>query len=197
MSSKLEQLAAQQEAQRRTRGSGDFVDPDNIRKTSTSVRDDIAPEKEAVITRARRQPSEGSGQKRKKPTIVVYASSGVATRFRNHRKKTGTTSAAVAFAAIDVYTPVDDKDYSMLKTLLEESRYLLVPLNGSRFSDDEDTTRYVGGGNAQIPFSVTTGQQQELDRIMAALKLPMSTWIAPVLNAYLPGRKDIQPKSSQ
>jgi hypothetical protein len=54
--------------------------------------------------------------------------------------------------------------------------------------------RYVGGGSVQIGFSPTADQEEVLDRIGADLGFETrSTWIAPVLNAFLPGRKDSPP----
>jgi hypothetical protein len=54
--------------------------------------------------------------------------------------------------------------------------------------------RYLGGGSVQIAFSPTPEQEQVIDRIGAEIGFATrSTWIAPVLNAFLPGRKDSQP----
>jgi hypothetical protein len=62
------------------------------------------------------------------------------------------------------------------------------------FPADPSAVRYVGGGSVQIGFSATSEQEQVLDRIGAELGFDTrSTWIAPVLNAFLPGRKDAAP----
>ena len=65
------------------------------------------------------------------------------------------------------------------------------------FPADPSAVRYLGGGSVQIAFSPTPDQEQVIDRIGAELGFDTrSTWIAPVLNAFLPGRKDAQPNRS-
>ena len=46
----------------------------------------------------------------------------------------------------------------------------------------------------QIGFSPTADQEQVIDRIGGQMGFDTrSTWIAPVLNAFLPGKKDAAP----
>jgi hypothetical protein len=62
------------------------------------------------------------------------------------------------------------------------------------FPADPSAVRYLGGGSVQIGFSPTLEQEEVIDRIGAQLGFgTRSTWIAPVLNAFLPGRKDSGP----
>ena len=77
-----------------------------------------------------------------------------------------------------------------LADIINESAFSTAPVN-PLFPADPSAVRYVGGGSVQIGFSATPEQEQVIDQIGTELGFDTrSTWIAPVLNAFLPGRKD-------
>ncbi|EUA86279.1 hypothetical protein I551_7280 [Mycobacterium ulcerans str. Harvey] len=77
-----------------------------------------------------------------------------------------------------------------LAEIIEKSRYSTAPTH-DLFPADPSAVRYLGGGSAQIAFSLTAEQEEVIDTIGSKLGFDTrSTWIAPVLNAFLPGRKD-------
>ncbi|MGC7247325.1 hypothetical protein RBA15_22395, partial [Mycobacteroides abscessus subsp. massiliense] len=64
-------------------------------------------------------------------------------------------------------------------------------LDGPLFPADPAAVKYLGGGPAQIMYAATPEQSAVLDRLGAEHGFSArSTWLAPVLNHFLPGRKD-------
>lgn len=128
----------------------------------------------------------GRPRTRVKPTSAVYVSPGVKQRFEAYRHRRRATNLQVVLEAISSM-------HGELATILEEAKFNTAPVN-PLFPADPSAVRYVGGGSVQIGFSPTPEQEEVIDRIGAGLGFETrSTWIAPVLNAFLPGRKDGRP----
>lgn len=129
---------------------------------------------------------QGRPRTRTKPVSAVYVSSGVKQRFEAYRHKQKATNLQVVLEAISSM-------HEQLADIITESTVSTAPVN-PLFPADPSAVRYLGGGSVQIGFSATPAQEEVLDRLGAELGFDTrSTWIAPVLNAFLPGRKDSAP----
>lgn len=130
----------------------------------------------------------GRPRTRSKPTTAVYVSPGVKSRFEKYRHSAKSTNLHVVLEAISTKHKAGE-----LAQIIEDSRYSTAPTN-DLFPADPSAVRYLGGGSAQIAFSPTAEQEKVIDTIGAQLGFDTrSTWIAPVLNAFLPGKKDAAP----
>lgn len=130
----------------------------------------------------------GRPRTRTKPTTAVYVSPGVKARFEKYRHSTKSTNLHVVLEAISAIHKTGE-----LASIIAASRYSTAPSN-DLFPADPSAVRYLGGGSAQIAFSPTSEQDHVIDTIGAQLGFnTRSTWIAPVLNAFLPGKKDAAP----
>lgn len=129
---------------------------------------------------------QGRPRTRTKPVSAVYVSSGVKQRFEAYRHKQKATNLQVVLEAISSM-------HEQLADIIADSKVSTAPVN-PLFPADPSAVRYLGGGSVQIGFSATPAQEEVLDRLGAELGFDTrSTWIAPVLNAFLPGRKDSAP----
>lgn len=125
-----------------------------------------------------------SPRTRSKPTSAVYVSQGVKLRFEDYRHKTKKTNLQVVLEAITA-------KHGQLADIIKASAVSTAPVGGSLFPSDPSAVRYLGGGAVQIGFSPTPEQESVLDTLGEELGFSTrSTWIAPILNAFLPGRKD-------
>lgn len=127
----------------------------------------------------------GRPRTRPKPTSAVYVSSGVKKRFEKYRHDSKLTNLTVILKAISAKHKAEE-----LEGIIEKSRYSTAP-EDDLFPSDPSAVRYLGGGNSPIAFSATTEQAAKIDEIGKELGFETrSTWIAPVLNDFLPGKKD-------
>lgn len=118
-----------------------------------------------------------------KPQGGVYVSSGVKKRFEKYRHDSRLTNVQVVLQAVG-------EKHGELNDIIEAAKYSSAPVN-PLFDEDPSTVRYLGGGSSQISFAPTEAQAAKLDQIGERLGFTTrSTWLAPVLNAFLPGRKD-------
>lgn len=153
----------------------DAAAPTPIRPVTT------APDLPETAGRKVRRP--GRPRTRTRPVTAVYVSPGVKQRFEAYRHKQKATNLQVVLEAIS--SKHDD-----LTDIITAAAVSTAPVN-PLFPADPSAVRYLGGGSVQIAFSPTPEQEQVIDRIGAELGFDTrSTWIAPVLNAFLPGRKD-------
>jgi hypothetical protein len=121
----------------------------------------------------------GRPRTRVKPVSAVYVSPGVKERFEAYRHKHKSTNLQVVLQAISA-------KHGQLPEIIQDSRYSTAPVN-ELFPADPSAVRYLGGGSVQIAFSPTPEQEEVIDRIGRDLGFETrSTWIAPVLNAFLP-----------
>lgn len=127
----------------------------------------------------------GRPRTRTKPASAVYVTAGVKKRFEKYRHDSKSTNLQVVLEAISALHKTNE-----LGQIIEQSRYSTAPVN-DLFPADPSAVRYLGGGSSQISFSPTPQQEAVIDEIGRGLGFDTrSTWIAPVLNAFLPGRKD-------
>jgi hypothetical protein len=116
----------------------------------------------------------------------VYVSPGVKQRFEAYRHKRKATNLQVVLEAIS-------SKHGELAQIIRDSTFNTAPVN-PLFPADPSAVRYLGGGSVQISFSPTADQEAVINQLGADLGIDTrSTWIAPVLNAFLPGRKDSAP----
>jgi hypothetical protein len=147
---------------------------------------EVAPAAASVLPERRVSRRPGRPRTRTKPVSAVYVSSGVKQRFEAYRHKQKATNLQVVLEAISSM-------HDELAEVIRESTVNTAPVN-PLFPADPSAVRYLGGGSVQIGFSATPAQEEVLDRLGAELGFDTrSTWIAPVLNAFLPGRKDAAP----
>lgn len=143
----------------------------------------VAPVRPSPSPSAPRRP--GRPRIRTKPASAVYVTAGVKKRFEKYRHDRKSTNLQVVLEAISALHKTDE-----LAQIIEKSRYSTAPVN-DLFPADPSAVRYLGGGSSQISFSPTPEQEAVIDQIGKGLGFDTrSTWIAPVLNAFLPGRKD-------
>jgi hypothetical protein len=143
----------------------------------------VAPVRSVSPTPTTRKP--GRPRTRTKPASAVYVTAGVKKRFEKYRHDNKATNLQVVLEAISAMHKSDK-----LAQIIEESRYSTAPVN-DLFPADPSAVRYLGGGSTQISFSPTPEQEAVIDQIGKTLGFDTrSTWIAPVLNAFLPGKKD-------
>lgn len=146
-------------------------------------RDVVPPVAAPVSASTARRP--GRPRTRPKPTSAVYVSAGVKKRFEKYRHDSRSTNLQVVLEAISA-----KHSDGALPEIIERSRYSTAPVS-ELFPADPSAVRYLGGGSSQIAFSPTPQQEEVIDRIGKDLGFETrSTWIAAVLNAFLPGKKD-------
>lgn len=146
-----------------------------------------APAPAAPAAPARPKVTRGPGRPRArtKPASAVYVTAGVKKRFEKYRHDNKATNLQVILEAISTKHKAGE-----LETIIEQSRYSTVPVD-DLFPVDPSAVRYLGGGSSPISFSPTPEQEAVIDRIGQSLGFETrSTWIAPVLNAFLPGKPD-------
>lgn len=154
------------------------VDPEPVSLSSAAV----APVRMPAQTPTRKP---GRPRTRTKPASAVYVTAGVKKRFEKYRHDNKSTNLQVVLEAISAMHKAGKLDQ-----IIRESRYSTAPVN-DLFPADPSAVRYLGGGSSQISFSPTPEQEAVIDQIGKGLGFDTrSTWIAPVLNAFLPGKKD-------
>lgn len=114
----------------------------------------------------------------------MYVSEGVSSRFDTYRlKRKGRTAWDVVSEAVTKYA-------GELEAVLEAAKVVAGPAS-ELFPVDERKVKYVGGGPVPIQFTPTKEQAAVLDMLGERVGIPTrSTWIAPVLNKFLPGKPD-------
>lgn len=144
----------------------------------------VGPQDPQAPKRSRRAPRQPTTRSRTRPTTAVYVSQGVKQRFEDYRHKSKKTNLQVVLEAITT-------KHGELADIIKKAAVSTAPVGGSLFPADPSAVRYLGGGSVQIGFSPTPEQESVLDTLGEELGFTTrSTWIAPVLNAFLPGRKD-------
>ena len=107
---------------------------------------------------------------------TVFVSDALQARLDTCRGDTG-TATAIVFEAIDA-----------LRDQLPEV------LRGARARPRSPHARgavhHLGSGPVQLRLHPDTEQSALLERLSAELGAPATTWLPPLLNAHLPGRKE-------
>jgi hypothetical protein len=168
---------------------------DDLDRLSKNVDDPVedeeleipSPPSSTENTRAgRRRPSPSSRRTdgAEPGTATVYLSESVAKRLDEYRrKKPGRTNRDAILEAISA-------NHERLAEVIEGSKVSTEPTS-SLFPADPRKVRYLGGGKVQAQFTPTPQQAKVLDDLSEQLGFSTrSTWIAPVLNEFLPGRKE-------
>ena len=124
----------------------------------------------------------GKAARAKVPT-TLYVSAGIEERINRYRRAAkGRTNTSVVLEAI---TACRDR----LGEIVAAAR--VTDSAGSVFPTDPSAARYLGGGSNQVQIRPTLAQLEVLDQITAELGFrKRATWIAPVLNDFLPGRRE-------
>ena len=167
------------------------VRPQRVEPDHSSTPETVQPPVRSVASHVdeiavRRRGKPGRPRTRVKPTTAVYVSPGVKQRFEAYRHKHKATNLQVVLEAIS-------SKHEELAGIIRDSTFNIAPVN-PLFPADPAAVRYAGGGSVQIGFSPTAEQEEVIDQIGESLGFETrSTWIAPVLNAFLPGRKDSRP----
>lgn len=158
----------------------DAVDGSADGENENSTRDDTGSNGAGRGRRATKTPrSRGAGNS----AAAVYTSVGVRQRFERYRHKTKQTNLQVVLEAVG-------SKYDELEQIIADSKVNTAPVNPI-FAADPSAVRYIGGGSVQIGYIPTPEQEEKLDEIGRRLGIETrSTWLAPVLNAFLPGQKD-------
>ncbi|WP_410570541.1 hypothetical protein [Amycolatopsis sp. cmx-4-61] len=119
--------------------------------------------------------------------VTVYVSLSVRKRFDEYKHKERLQSRDVVFRALAARR--ED-----LRRIIDESKYYLGEVN-ELFAPDESKARYVGGGSeGQVQFKPKPQHEAVLRQLEDELGMDKrSTWIAPILNDFLPGKKDTKP----
>lgn len=121
--------------------------------------------------------------KKGKPINSVYVAEGVKKRFEKYRYDHKLTNVQVVLQAVAAQREA-------LAQVIEESRYDTAPVN-PLFPSDPKSVKYIGGGSAAVTFKPTVEQAAVLDELGGEIGFDKrSTWLAPVLNSFLPGRKE-------
>lgn len=135
------------------------------------------------------QPKESALRRGKaKYNMTIYVASGVKKRLKAVQRKAEMTHLQIVLAAIS-------EKYDRLSEIVDESRYYTTQL-GPFFDPDPTKVKYVGGGAVQVNFAPTPEHKKTIDELGRQLgfgERERSTWLAPVLNSYLPGKKETKP----
>ncbi|MFD3716154.1 hypothetical protein [Streptomyces sp. NPDC058677] len=123
-----------------------------------------------------------------KHRTTLYVSPALHRRFEKYvraaRGRTNTSAVLEAVAAKNSTTP----------QIIQESKVSAAAGN-DLFPEDPRAVRYLGAGPVQIQIAPTYAQLQVLDTLTAKYGFEArATWIAPVLNAFLPGKKEKVPE---
>ncbi len=151
-----------------------------------------ASQPEARSVRPAVRPSRGdeAPPEARSTNVTVYVAPGVKKRFEAYkhadpRRKTW-----------DVVKDAVDANYHRLKDILDDAKYHDVGASpvSSIFPADPRRVRYIGGGTSQQQIRCTEAQLAVLHTVTKELGMKnLSTWLAPVLNDFLPGKKEKRP----
>lgn len=135
----------------------------------------------------RRRKREGGGP----GTTTVYVSEALFARAEAYRrKKSGRRNLDILFEALE-------KHLAELPGIIERSK-VSTGQASSLFGVDPRQVRYVGGGGTQWQFTPLEAQDKLLDQIAERLGFTTrSTWIPPLLNEFLPGKKEKAPARAE
>lgn len=123
-------------------------------------------------------------------TTTVYVSEALFARAESYRrKKSGRRN-------VDILNEALDKHLAELPSIIERSRVSTGQVS-ALFGVDPRTVKYLGGGGTQWQFKPTEDLDRFLDQIAEKLGFTSrSTWIPPLLNAFLPGKKETAPATA-
>ncbi|OEJ20897.1 hypothetical protein [Streptomyces subrutilus] len=125
---------------------------------------------------------------RSKQRTTLYVSPALHRRFEKYvRAKRGRTNTSVVLEAVAAKRTETPEIISKAQVSAAAGNDL--------FPQDPRSVRYLGSGPVQIQIAPTYAQLQVLDRLTTEYGFEArATWIAPVLNAFLPGKKEVIPE---
>lgn len=109
-------------------------------------------------------------------SVTVYVSDMLQARLDTYCGESGTTTAVV-FEAIESWR-------DRLPEVLRDAR---ARINAPQARDE---VHYLGSGPVQIRVRPDAGRAELLERLSGELGVPITTWLPPLLNAHLPGRRE-------
>lgn len=109
---------------------------------------------------------------------TIHVSDALQARLDAFRDQADRTTTSVTFEAIEHFR-------AELPELVRSARARLASPVA-----DEAEVRYLGAGPVQLRLRPDAAGAELLDRLSAELGSSWTTWVPPVLNAYLPGRKE-------
>lgn len=149
-----------------------------VRREDTVTTERIAEEVPAPL------PRKVAAQTAKAKQSTAYVSASVNKRLQAYKKKKDCSVRDVVFRALA-------QTMDRHKEIIDASRYYVGEVN-ELFPPDPSKMRFAGHGPEQAIFKPTTAQEQILLDIERELGFTSrSTWIAPLLNEFLPGKKDM------
>ncbi|MFC7846554.1 hypothetical protein [Streptomyces sp. NPDC057382] len=163
------------------------VEAEEVEAQEVEAEEVEAQEVEAEEVEAEEGETEAALAKTKHRT-TLYVSPALHRRFERYvraaRGRTNTSAVLEAVAAKNSTTP----------QIIQESK-VSVAAGNELFPEDPRAVRYLGAGPVQIQIAPTYAQLQVLDTLTAKYGFEArATWIAPVLNAFLPGKKEKVPE---
>lgn len=183
-----------------TAGAGDALDdffttPQPAaapRERSTTTRDrppsPVEPRPAPAPRRRSTQPASGG---RRKKTITFYVSTGTGRRWEQEAKRTSLTKYEVLARVIDSFETVDS-----MRKVIEEST-VSTTVATKLLPADPKSVRLLGGagvgGSRGIQVNMTPEQLDAVDALGSELGFESRSWVAPLLNAKLPGTKEKHP----
>jgi hypothetical protein len=112
-------------------------------------------------------------------SMTIFVSDSLQARLDTFRERgAGRTATSVTFDAIEYFR-------AELPQLVDSARARLVWA-----VPEEAEVRYLGAGPVHIRLRPGAAGANLLERLSTELDLCWRTWIPPVLNAYLPGRRE-------
>jgi hypothetical protein len=176
-----------------TAGGGDALDDfftSSEPQPPASPQDRPAPTVAPRAPQRRRAAQPASGGRRKK-TITFYVSTGTGRRWELQAKRTEMTKYEVLAQIIDDFATVDS-----IREVIEQST-VSTTVATSLLPTDPKAVRLLGGagvgGSRGIQVNMTPDQLSALDAIGDQLGFESRSWVAPLLNAKLPGAKEKHP----
>ena len=109
---------------------------------------------------------------------TIHVSDALQARLDAFRDQADRTTTSVTFEAIEHFR-------AELPELVRSARARLASPVA-----EEAEVRYLGAGPVQLRLRPDAAGAELLDRLSAELGSPWTTWVPPVRNAYLPGRKE-------
>jgi hypothetical protein len=128
-----------------------------------------------------RKPTSNAG------TTTIYVSQNVKARAEDLCRKNRWTYADLVLMAVA-------ENHENLDDVLAKARVSTAPVS-ALFPVDPRRVKYLGGGGTQLQFTPTKEQAVVLKKLGDDIGFEHWNWLAPVLDAYLPGRKDRKDKA--
>ncbi|WP_194838519.1 hypothetical protein [Nocardia sp. XZ_19_369] len=157
---------------------GETADSDVATDTETEEFDED--DESTPETAVEPQKPQSRTQRAKRPgASAVYVDSDVEARLKKYGKDNELSNLQIILEAVGAKVDV-------LQEVVEARRIVTRPVS-DLFDPDPNAVRFRGGGQIPITYRPTPAQAAKLDEFGSNLGFQTrSTWLAPVLDAYLP-----------